>query len=650
MAKIDLKRIIQELRDSADGVVRSALGRTDVRSDQHGLPPRPSRLLEGIAANSGTGLLVALVAGFTLTSLTFVVVNTFFFGSILSHYRGWTALRIDEVAAAYARVRGTSVESVAGDKFASELKSQLQLELEHWVVDKDSGDGTWEVWRGGFGEPQVTSAIRLLWSPRAGGTDPNTLPQFKFALELRREDSGSSTDIIAEYYPLEPIATAEVGVFERTRNREERVFHPVTIYHFGLLGLRPIQVLSTSEELAARFFLELQDFAADGGVESSVPDGTQAELTQAFIREILARRLGRVSGGMAARAAHVEADMRGDTPPPVPALTIADERPITYQTTESMTAWARRVNGSDLLGFIQYGTIVAFWSLVVVLLAKRQLVSLQESHFVTDEFDPSNPEPSLNAIIARRTNWRNGRANATPCIPLELMYTGYAAYAVAHDYTAVSASVEGRSQSFLEQSGTSFAVVRFLIWLIPSIGFIGTVLGIGNALLGTGAVLSDQQVEQQAAIQLIASRLGTAFDTTFIALIVSIPAMFLMNVVQRQEEELIHEGGRAALDVIISPKGVQKAATAAPQRPAISLRGQEPVRVDAGGSQRYIFRSEHSKAASSRPVVDVLASILIALVCIVMCAYVFSHSVDQPVRTLIDSLWSFSRDVFPSGR
>lgn len=637
MAKFDLKQFVEATRTRVSGIVRAVVGRSDSGTDQHDLPPRPSRLLEGVAATSATGLLVALACGIALTSLTFIVINTFFFGSIVSHYQGWTTLKIDEVAAAYARIRGTSAESVAGDKFASELKDQLQLELEHLVVDEDTGNEAWEAWRAGFHEPAPTPAIRLVWSPRAEGPDPKA-PSFKFALELRREDSAAKTDILAEYYPLEPVEATEVGVFERTQNREERVFHPVTIYHYGILGLRPIRVLNTSEQLAARFFLELQDFAADSGVDISAPDGTQAELTEAFIREVLARRLGRVSGGLPALPVPAEGhEDEGFGPPPIPMRDPTEAGVATYQTAESMTAWARRVNGSDLLGFIQYGTIIAFWSLIVVLFAKSRHVDLQYEYRAVDQFDPSSINRSLSAIDALRARWHSGQATALPCIPVEMLHAGYAAYAVAGNYTSVPPSVEGRSQSFLEQSGTGFAVVRFLIWLIPSIGFIGTVLGIGNALLGTGAVLSDQQVEQQAAIQLIASRLGTAFDTTFIALIVSIPAMFLMNWVQRKEEELIHESSRATLDVIVSPKGVLRAAAARVRRPARTLRAQEPVRAGQPGVQRYWFRAEPSETACGRPVADLFAVSLIAFACIIAIAFFLGQDIDAPVRSLAGS-------------
>jgi len=307
-----------------------------------------------------------------------------------------------------------------------------------------------------------------------------------------------------------------------------------------------------------------------------------------------------------------------------------------------MTAWARRVNGSDPLGFIQYWTIVAFWSLVVILLSKGRHVDLQYEYQATDEFDPSRIEQSLNAIDKLRSRWQAGQSTKTQCIPVEMLHAGYAAYAVVGDYTSVSQSVEGRSQSFLEQSGTGFAVIRFLIWLIPSIGFIGTVLGIGNALLGTGAVLSDQQVEQQAAIQLIASRLGTAFDTTFIALIVSIPAMFLVNVVQRKEEELIHDSSRATLDVIISPKDVRLAAVDGGRRPVRSLLPVEPVQIEVADKdhKRYFFHPEPCRVASSRPLSDILAVTLVTTVCIIGSAYAFDQSLDEPVRSLVDSLFS----------
>lgn len=75
-----------------------------------------------------------------------------------------------------------------------------------------------------------------------------------------------------------------------------------------------------------------------------------------------------------------------------------------------------------------------------------------------------------------------------------------------------------------EKSEGNQSVIRYLTWVIPSIGFVGTVLGISQALI----------VANSGDMDKITSLLGVAFDTTLIALILSIIIMWFVH--QLQEE------------------------------------------------------------------------------------------------------------------
>lgn len=75
-----------------------------------------------------------------------------------------------------------------------------------------------------------------------------------------------------------------------------------------------------------------------------------------------------------------------------------------------------------------------------------------------------------------------------------------------------------------EKSEGEQSVIRYLTWVIPSIGFVGTVLGISQALVVANSGDMDQ----------ITSLLGVAFDTTLVALVLSIIIMWFVH--QLQEE------------------------------------------------------------------------------------------------------------------
>ena len=72
-------------------------------------------------------------------------------------------------------------------------------------------------------------------------------------------------------------------------------------------------------------------------------------------------------------------------------------------------------------------------------------------------------------------------------------------------------------------------MIRYLIWAIPSIGFIGTVRGIGEALsLADKALAGD--------IAGMTNSLGVAFNSTLVALLISIFLMFIFHQLQRLQD------------------------------------------------------------------------------------------------------------------
>lgn len=81
---------------------------------------------------------------------------------------------------------------------------------------------------------------------------------------------------------------------------------------------------------------------------------------------------------------------------------------------------------------------------------------------------------------------------------------------------------------------SELSIVRYIAWAIPSIGFIGTVRGIGNAL--------GQAHEAVAGnIAGVTENLGIAFNSTFVALVISILVMFLVHQVQLVQERLVFD-------------------------------------------------------------------------------------------------------------
>ncbi len=79
---------------------------------------------------------------------------------------------------------------------------------------------------------------------------------------------------------------------------------------------------------------------------------------------------------------------------------------------------------------------------------------------------------------------------------------------------------------------SELSMVRYITWAIPSIGFIGTVRGIG-------AALGQAHEAMQGNIAGVTASLGVAFNSTFIALLISIVVMFFIHQLQLIQERLV---------------------------------------------------------------------------------------------------------------
>ncbi len=105
-------------------------------------------------------------------------------------------------------------------------------------------------------------------------------------------------------------------------------------------------------------------------------------------------------------------------------------------------------------------------------------------------------------------------------------------FASTRNVQDVSEAVTSICTSESDRLDSELSMVRYIAWAIPSIGFIGTVRGIGDALgQAYRAVEGD--------IAGVTASLGVAFNSTFVALVISIVLMFLMHQLQLIQERLV---------------------------------------------------------------------------------------------------------------
>ena len=94
-----------------------------------------------------------------------------------------------------------------------------------------------------------------------------------------------------------------------------------------------------------------------------------------------------------------------------------------------------------------------------------------------------------------------------------------------------------------------YNTLRYIVWLIPTLGFIGTVVGIALALNDAGSVENYQDPD---LLKQLTQSLGVAFFTTLLALLQSAVLMFALHLVQGMEETSLNRIGQYCLDNLIN--------------------------------------------------------------------------------------------------
>lgn len=120
---------------------------------------------------------------------------------------------------------------------------------------------------------------------------------------------------------------------------------------------------------------------------------------------------------------------------------------------------------------------------------------------------------------------------------------------LGHSVDQTNALLNSSLELFLHELDLRYSIIRYITWLIPSLGFIGTVIGIMLALNYAG---DRANVESPEMLYQVTERLGVAFSTTLVALVMAAILVFLQNVIQGREEQTLNKSGQYCLDNLIN--------------------------------------------------------------------------------------------------
>ncbi len=158
---------------------------------------------------------------------------------------------------------------------------------------------------------------------------------------------------------------------------------------------------------------------------------------------------------------------------------------------------------------------------------------LEEVAYEADDEEESEetpkPAPDLTGVLSALETLP-ADIRSTPLV--RTLMTSLRRFLITQDVQNTSDAIESSVEALALKQEAENSMIRYLIWAIPSIGFIGTVRGIGQAL---------SQADQALAgdIAGMTESLGVAFNSTLVALLISIALMFMLHQLQRLQDNLV---------------------------------------------------------------------------------------------------------------
>lgn len=176
--------------------------------------------------------------------------------------------------------------------------------------------------------------------------------------------------------------------------------------------------------------------------------------------------------------------------------------------------------------------ILMFWAFAIIIyktastlkdrsLLQKELIPLSEGMLVLPE-DTRELSRHIQALPPRQHNALLPRA----------LLAALHRFSTTRNIQDVSNATHTYCVSEGERFDSELSMIRYIAWAIPSVGFIGTVRGIGEALARAHKAI-------EGDISVVTESLGVAFNSTLVALLISIALMFVVHQLQLLQERYV---------------------------------------------------------------------------------------------------------------
>ena len=220
------------------------------------------------------------------------------------------------------------------------------------------------------------------------------------------------------------------------------------------------------------------------------------------------------------------------TLPPEAAAILLDIKRSTWPLTVQNILW--------LAFFAGLGELAIRWRA-----GRLELSQVSRGYLPEDDETVLRPGEDLTPIYqkVRASKYRE------ICFVPRLIERCVLGFNISHSADQTNSLLNSSLELYLHEIDLRYNIVRYITWLIPSLGFIGTVIGIMLALNYAGDRANVQSADM---LYQVTERLGVAFSTTLLALVMASILVFIQNVVQGKEETALNRAGQYCLDNLIN--------------------------------------------------------------------------------------------------
>ena len=195
-------------------------------------------------------------------------------------------------------------------------------------------------------------------------------------------------------------------------------------------------------------------------------------------------------------------------------------------------------------GWVPYVlTYLASWSFAILFFKHRKLKSQQnvmQFKLLPEDISQDIREDNMGEFYAhiKRLGFDTQQS-----FLLTRILRGIEHFSVRKNHTETADMLKSQSEIDATMVDSSYVLIKVFIWAIPILGFIGTVLGISEAVSSfggeMGAAADIEKIKEQ--LGQVTGGLSEAFDTTLVSLIFSLFVMFPTSVMQKNEEDLLNK-------------------------------------------------------------------------------------------------------------